>query len=97
MRQRLGQLWQTRFAQSDATETLQQRIAGMLRRSVLERAIPLDAPLPSTRELRESPRFLAYAESAGIARLWQTRGWPDGCVRVQAASGGHLNCSGMPE
>jgi adenylate cyclase len=53
--------------------------------------------LPSTRELRESPRFLAYAESAGIARLWQTRGWPDGCVRVQAASGGHLNCSGMPE
>lgn len=51
MRQRLGQLWQTRFAQSDPTETLQQRIAGMLRRAVLERAVPLDAPLPSTREL----------------------------------------------
>ena len=51
MRQRLGQLWQTRFAQSDPTEMLQQRIAGMLRRAVLERAIPLDAPLPSTREL----------------------------------------------
>jgi len=59
MRQRLGQLWQTRFAQSDATETLQQRIAGMLRRSVLERAIPLDAPLPSTREL---------AAELGVAR-----------------------------
>ncbi|MBL8309462.1 MAG: PLP-dependent aminotransferase family protein [Burkholderiales bacterium] len=51
MRQRLGQLWQTRFAKSDPTETLQQRIAGMLRRAVLERAVPLDAPLPSTREL----------------------------------------------
>jgi GntR family transcriptional regulator / MocR family aminotransferase len=51
MRQRLGQLWQTRFAQSEPSETLQQRIAGMLRRAVLERAIPLDAPLPSTREL----------------------------------------------
>ncbi len=59
MRQRLGQLWQTRFAQSDATETLQQRIAGMLRRAVLERAIPLDAPLPSTREL---------AAELGVAR-----------------------------
>ncbi|MEQ1597362.1 MAG: PLP-dependent aminotransferase family protein [Casimicrobium sp.] len=59
MRQRLGQLWQTRFAQSDATETLQQRIAGMLRLSVLERAIPLDAPLPSTREL---------AAELGVAR-----------------------------
>ncbi len=59
MRQRLGQLWQTRFAQSDASETLQQRIAGMLRRSVLERAIPLDAPLPSTREL---------AAELGVAR-----------------------------
>ena len=59
MRQRLGQLWQTRFAQSDPTETLQQRIAGMLRRAVLERAIPLDAPLPSTREL---------AAELGVAR-----------------------------
>ncbi len=59
MRQRLGQLWQTRFALSDPTETLQQRIAGMLRRAVLERAIPLDAPLPSTREL---------AAELGVAR-----------------------------
>ena len=52
-------MWQTRFAQSDSTETLQQRIAGMLRRAVLERAIPLDAPLPSTREL---------AAELGVAR-----------------------------
>jgi len=59
MRQRLGQLWQTRFAQSDPTDTLQQRIAGMLRRAVLERAIPLDSPLPSTREL---------AAELGVAR-----------------------------
>jgi GntR family transcriptional regulator / MocR family aminotransferase len=59
MRQRLGQLWQTRFAQSDSNETLQQRIAGMLRRAVLERAIPIDAPLPSTREL---------AAELGVAR-----------------------------
>jgi len=59
MRQRLGQLWQTRFAQSDPTDTLQQRIASMLRRAVLERAIPLDSPLPSTREL---------ATELGVAR-----------------------------
>ena len=52
-------MWQTRFAQSNSTETLQQRIAGMLRRAVLERAIPLDAPLPSTREL---------AAELGVAR-----------------------------
>ena len=50
--------------------------------------------LPSTLALREDPRFYALAEGLGMVRLWQTRGWPDGCKRVTAASGDHLDCAG---
>lgn len=51
--------------------------------------------LPSARELRESPRFLAYAESAGVVRLWEHRGYPPGCRRVTAAGGDHLACQNV--
>ena len=49
--------------------------------------------LPSTRALREDARFFAIATSNGTARLWETRGYPTDCRRVQAASGDHLDCS----
>ena len=48
--------------------------------------------LPSTLELRESPRFLAYSGSNGVAALWEARGYPDGCVRIEARGGDHLDC-----
>ncbi len=52
--------------------------------------------LPSARELRESPRFFAYTEIAGVVRLWETRGYPPGCRRVRSPGGDHLDCGGAP-
>ncbi|MCC7069273.1 MAG: PLP-dependent aminotransferase family protein [Burkholderiales bacterium] len=83
MRQRLSQLWHTRFARSDPREGLQHRIADMLRRAVLERAVPLEAPLPSTRELAGELRVaratvaLAYErlEREGVIAARERRGY----------------------
>jgi adenylate cyclase len=51
--------------------------------------------LPSTAALREDPRFFAFAVDYGLARLWETRGYPPGCVRVSAPGGDHLDCPAM--
>jgi adenylate cyclase len=51
--------------------------------------------LPSTAALREDPRFFAFAEDFGLVRLWETRGYPPGCLRVSAPGGDHLDCPGM--
>ncbi len=48
--------------------------------------------LPSTLALREQPRFFAFAEEIGMVRVWETRRYPDGCTRVAAAGGDHLDC-----
>jgi tetratricopeptide (TPR) repeat protein len=48
--------------------------------------------LPSTLAFREDPRFFAFAEDLGIVRLWEARGYPDGCRRVKAAESDHLAC-----
>ena len=51
--------------------------------------------LPSTLALREDPRFFALAEDIGMVRLWEARGYPQGCKRVSAASGDRLDCPGV--
>jgi len=51
--------------------------------------------LPLTLVLRENPRFFALAEDFGMVRLWETRGYPDGCKRVKAVRGDHLDCVGL--
>ena len=48
----------------------------------------------STLGLREHPRFLAIAEDLGMVRMWETRGYPQGCTRISAADGDHLDCPG---
>jgi hypothetical protein len=48
--------------------------------------------LPSTRALREDPRFFALATHLGMVRMWETRGYPPGCRRQRASSGDHLDC-----
>ena len=50
--------------------------------------------LPSTLALREDPRFFAIAEDLGMVRLWEARGYPQGCKRVSAANGDRLDCPG---
>ena len=52
--------------------------------------------MPSTLALREDPRFFEFAESKGLVRLWESRGYPDGCKRAKAASGDHLDCEARP-
>jgi TolB-like protein/Flp pilus assembly protein TadD len=51
--------------------------------------------LPSTRALREDPRFIPIAKHYGLIELWEQRGYPPGCRRVQDARGDHLDCSGQ--
>lgn len=51
--------------------------------------------LPSTREVREDPRFFEIATASGLVDLWEARGYPPGCSRVKAAGGDHLDCPGM--
>lgn len=47
--------------------------------------------LPSTRSLREDPRFFDVARAFGLVKLWETRGWPDGCTKASAPD--RLVCS----
>ncbi len=51
--------------------------------------------LPSTAALREDPRFFAAARDLGLVSLWESHGYPPGCLRVAVASGDHLDCSAM--
>jgi tetratricopeptide (TPR) repeat protein len=51
--------------------------------------------MPSTLALREDPRFFAIADDLGMVRLWEARGYPQGCKRVRAASGDRLDCPGV--
>ena len=51
--------------------------------------------MPSTLAMREDPRFFAIAEDLGMVRLWEARGYPQGCKRVSAANGDRLDCPGV--
>jgi hypothetical protein len=51
--------------------------------------------LPSTRALREDPRFIPIAQGYGLIDLWEKRGYPPGCRRVEDTRGDHLDCSGQ--
>jgi TolB-like protein/cytochrome c-type biogenesis protein CcmH/NrfG len=51
--------------------------------------------LPSTRALREDARFIPIAKHYGLIELWEQRGYPPGCRRVDDARGDHLDCSGQ--
>lgn len=48
--------------------------------------------LPSTRTAREDPRFFEIARSFGMVKLWEARGWPDGCTKANDPE--RLVCTG---
>jgi adenylate cyclase len=50
---------------------------------------------PSWAGVREDPRFFQIARELGYVELWETRGYPPGCVRVAASAGDRLDCPGM--
>ena len=47
---------------------------------------------PSTEWLREDPRFFDIATRLGLVELWETQGYPDGCVRTRTDERDHLAC-----
>jgi len=49
--------------------------------------------LPEYRAHVEDPRFFEIMRSDGALELWEQRGFPDGCVRVNDPAGDHLDCS----
>ena len=51
--------------------------------------------LPSSGPLREDPRFFAVADSIGMVKLWESRGYPPGCERITSPAGDRLDCGGM--
>ncbi len=50
---------------------------------------------PAFSEAREHPRAFAIATTLGWVQLWESRGYPPGCLRVRAGTGDRLNCQGM--
>jgi tetratricopeptide (TPR) repeat protein len=48
--------------------------------------------LPEYRAYVEDPRFLEIMRGDGALALWEHRGFPDGCVRVNDAAGDRLDC-----
>jgi TolB-like protein/DNA-binding winged helix-turn-helix (wHTH) protein/Tfp pilus assembly protein PilF len=49
--------------------------------------------LPEYRAYVEDPRFFEIMSDDGALGLWEQRGFPDGCIRVDDPSGDRLDCS----
>jgi len=49
--------------------------------------------LPVYHTYVEDPRFFAIMKEASTVTLWEQRGYPDGCVRVNDPAGDHLDCT----
>ena len=53
--------------------------------------------IPSGRAVMEHPRMLELAEKLKLFPVWETKGYPFGCERVQDDIGDHFNCPNWPE
>ena len=49
--------------------------------------------LPEYRAYVEDPRFFEIMRGDGALELWEHRGFPDGCIRVNDPTGDRLDCS----
>ena len=49
--------------------------------------------LPEYRAYVEDPRFLDIMRGDRALKLWERRGFPDGCIRVSDSTGDRLDCS----
>jgi len=52
---------------------------------------------PGGRAAAEDPRFLKFGMDYGYLPLWQSKGYPMDCARVQDEIGDHLSCPSWPE
>jgi len=53
--------------------------------------------IPGGRPVMEHPRMLDVAEKHSLIPLWESKGYPFGCERVQDDIGDHLSCPIWPE
>ncbi len=53
--------------------------------------------IPGGRPVMEHPRMLEVAEQQFLIPLWESKGYPFGCERVQDDIGDHLSCPNWPE
>ena len=51
---------------------------------------------PLSASVREDGAVFALFEGAGLVALWEHRGYPPGCARVEGAQGPRLDCAGFP-
>jgi tetratricopeptide (TPR) repeat protein len=56
-----------------------------------------DVYLPSGRAVMEHPRMIEVAEKQLLFPLWESKGYPFGCERVQDDIGDHLSCPNWPQ
>jgi len=53
--------------------------------------------IPGGRPVMEHPRMIAVAEKHLLIPLWESKGYPFGCERVQDDIGDHLSCPNWPK
>jgi tetratricopeptide (TPR) repeat protein len=53
--------------------------------------------IPGGRAAMEHPRMIEVAEKQLLFPLWESKGYPFGCERVQDEIGDHLSCPSWPE
>ena len=56
-----------------------------------------DVYIPSGRAVMEHPRMIEVAEKLFLFPLWESKGYPFGCERVQDEIGDHLSCPDWPK
>jgi len=52
---------------------------------------------PAGRAVVEDPRFIELGQQHHLLPVWQTKGYPMDCVRIQDEIGDHLSCPSWPE
>jgi hypothetical protein len=52
---------------------------------------------PAGRAVVEDPRFIELGQQHHLLPVWQTKGYPMDCIRIQDEIGDHLTCPSWPE
>jgi TolB-like protein/Tfp pilus assembly protein PilF len=86
-----GKLYLTLFF--DLRDQFFEHFSHVVRDNHLWTMIMMIVWLPEYRAYVEDPRFLEIMHGDGALELWENRGFPDGCIRVNDSAGDRLDCS----
>jgi hypothetical protein len=53
--------------------------------------------LPWSENVREHPKFFEVADRLGLVELWEDRGYPPGCRRIEDSAAPRLACPDFPK